>query len=536
MAARINAAAARVTEASIDVARHSASRHERAGPVLIAVSIALIMVQLDGVVVAVANPAIAVDLHAPLSAMQWVSNAYLIALSVAVIPAGDLGDRYGRKRVFLVGVGVFSLASVGCATSPAVEMLIGFRAAQGVAAAMLMANGVAILRQAFAGDRLGQALGVATASSAVALTGGSVFAGAITGWFGWQAVFLINLVIGPAALLVGCHAIRHSREALTGQVDVTGLALLSAGLLAVMWGLVGFPAWALTSVPQNGLILGGAVLLLLFGWFEARFARAPLLPPGLIRSRLVSAGAVLLAIYAFAFFGFIFFITLYLHNIRGYGFVSVGVHLLPLTAAAGVAGLTGAGLARRAGPRVPIVLGMVLTAAALVALAALNTAGGFWAFAPWLALVGLGAGWVQVAAMQIVVGGAEPRYVGTVGGLQGLAVQAGGALGVAVLGSTMSTTAVSRFFDRVAASGYSDRVGAAASTRYVSEGLAPPASGGQTAEDVLRAAAHDAFLFGLDVVLMVSACGLLIGALLALLVVPGRRGRRSGRSMRCHAR
>ena len=181
------------------------------------------MVALDGTVVAIANPFIAKDLHASLADLQWVTNAYLLALAVLLIPAGWLGDRFGRRRMFLLGVVGFALTSLAVGLSGNIEMVIFFRALQGVAGALIMPNTLALLRRAFPPEKLNSAIGIWGAVTAAATAGGPILAGVLVEHFDWSSVFFINVPVGVLALVVGLLVLKESADGAGNRLDIAGL-------------------------------------------------------------------------------------------------------------------------------------------------------------------------------------------------------------------------------------------------------------------------------------------------------------------------
>lgn len=324
--------------------------HRHPGFTLLAVALGVMMVALDGTVVSVANPTIERDLSASLSGLQWVTNGYLLALAVALITGGKLGDLFGRRRAFMGGVAGFALASLGCALSGSIGMLVAFRVIQGVAGALLMPNTLAILRATFPPEQLTKAVGVWGATSALAVASGPIVGGLLVEHVSWESIFLLNLPLGLITLVVTATVVTESRETTVGRgFDFPGLALLSAGLFLLIWALIKAQSHGWLSGYVLGFGIAGLVLLAGFAVREHR-AASPMLPLDVFASRSVSAGTALTIIGFIGLFGVLFFITLYLQNVHGYSPVETGVKMLPLTLTFIVSPVIGSVLTERIGP------------------------------------------------------------------------------------------------------------------------------------------------------------------------------------------
>lgn len=492
---------------------------------LVAVALGVMMVALDGTVVGVANPTIAADLHASLAGLQWVTNGYLLALAVSLIVGGKLGDRFGRRKVFAIGVAGFALMSLLCALSTSIGMLIAARCLQGLAGALLMPNTLAILRAAFPAAELNRAVGIWGGSSALAIASGPIVGGLLVEHVSWESIFLLNLPLGLLTLAGTFAWVRESRDLSSGRgFDLPGVGLLTGGLFLAIWGIIKAQAHGWGSLYVLGFIAAGLVVLALFVVRERR-AGAPLLPLDLFRSRSLSAATVLSVVAFFALFGILFFLSLYLQNVHGYSPVQTGVRLLPLTAVFVVAAPVGGLLTGRFGPRVPLVIGMLLVAGCFAGLTGLEEHSGYGAQWPFYLLIGVAFGFVIVASTEAIVGNAPVEQGGIAGGLQTTAQQLGGVLGTAVLGSVIVSSVAGTLGDELARAGVPGPVAARVETarELVGQGVAPvdarvPAP--LTAQ--IADASHAAFMTGLHAAMVVGAVLALVAAGLALLVTRGR--------------
>ena len=314
----------------------------------------VMMVGLDGTIVAVANPAIQSHLHASLAGIQWISNAYLLALAVTLIPAGKAGDRFGHKKVFLTGVAGFaaSSAAIGLAGSIAgsITLVIAFRALQGVFGAMLQPTALALLRRTFPPEKLNGAIGAWGAVIGASTAAGPIVGGLLVQHIGWEACFYVNVPVGAAALAMSLLVLKETPAAAASSFDIPGIAALAGALFALIFGLIKGPDFGWASA-RTLAFLGAAALLGLLFIVRERRARQPLLPLRLFRSASLSAGVVLVILLMFALFGAMFFMTFYLENVHGLDPIQAGVHLLPMTAMLIVGSPIAGTLINKLGPR-----------------------------------------------------------------------------------------------------------------------------------------------------------------------------------------
>ncbi|MFJ8111770.1 MFS transporter [Streptomyces sp. NPDC096132] len=489
---------------------------------LCAVAFGLFMVQLDGSVVAIANPEIGRDLNASTAELQWVTNAYLLALAATLILGGKLGDRFGRRTYYLAGVAGFALSSVAIGLSGSIAGVVAFRALQGVFGGLLMPNTLGLLRAVFPPRRFGMAVGIWAMVSAVSTALGPIVGGLLVEHVSWESVFYINLPIGVAALVFSAVVLPQSRNS-TGhhRFDVPGVVLLAAGLLSLVLGVVKGETWGWTSASTSGAVLAGVAVLVVFGWYETRVAH-PLLPMRLFRSPALTVGTVVTALNFFVMLGAIFFIMLYLQNVRGYTPVEAGVRTLPLSLASLVASPLGAALTGRFGARVVMPLGMILQAASCFGMLTWSTDSSYATMWPSFIALGLGVGMVMSASSDAIVGNAPVRDGGVAGGLQATTLQIGGALGTSVLVSVISARVGSTLGGELTAAGVpaATAAGLAKAEDAVAMGVAPVSD---TMPAQLRAAVVEgsgqAFMNGVHAAVVVTGLLCVLGAVLAALGV-----------------
>ncbi|MER5401349.1 MFS transporter [Streptomyces sp. NPDC002599] len=406
---------------------------------LITVAVGVMMVALDGTIVAIANPAIAKDLGATFADVQWITNAYFLALAVSLITAGKLGDRFGHRQTFLIGVTGFAAASGAIGLSHSIAFVVTFRVFQGLFGALLMPAALGLLRATFPAEKLNMAIGIWGMVIGASTAGGPILGGLLVQHVSWQSVFFINVPVGLIALVLGLLILLdHRAENAPRSFDILGIVLLSGAMFCLVWALIKAPAWGWGD-GKTWLFLVLSVLGFgLFSFWETR-VREPLIPLALFRSVPLSAGVVLMVLMAIAFMGGLFFVTFYLQSVHGMSPVDAGLHLLPLTGMM-IVGSPLAGLAiTKLGPRIPLASGMAATAIAMYGMSTLEADTSSGVMSVWFALLGFGLAPVMVGATEVIVGNAPMELSGVAGGLQQAAMQVGGSLGTAVLGAVMAS-------------------------------------------------------------------------------------------------
>ncbi|MEV4740964.1 MFS transporter [Streptomyces sp. NPDC049555] len=488
--------------------------------VLVAVALGTMMEALDGTVVAVANPVIAVDLDTELTSLQWVTNGYMLAVASALITAGKLGDRYGHKKTFLVGMAGFATSSVLAGLSNSIGLLVFWRVLQGISGALLAPSGLAVLKTAFPKDKLKVAIGVWSGVGALAMAAGPFIGGVTVDLLGWRWVFFVNVVVCAAALALGAWAISGVRPEGAGRsFDTPGVALLTGALFAFVWGIIHVPGHGWTH-PYPLLSFAAALLLAAAFVLREHKAAQALLPLSLFRLRAVSTGTAALLIGGFATFGASFYLALYLQQVHGFSPMRAGLGLLPFTVLFGVGAPTGAALNQRFGPRVPLAAGLTLIAVALLGLSRVTEDSSYHALWPFLLPLGVGMGMVAPTAIEMIVGSAPGHLAGVASGLQQTALMLGGVLGTAALGSVISAKVSGVLAGHLADAGVGEPLAAKlrGATEVVAQGVVPVPDG--TARPLAEAAAragHAAFMDGFHVAMLAGLAVVVAGALISLL-------------------
>ena len=495
---------------------------------LLAAALGVMMVALDGTIVAVANPAIQSRLHASLADIQWVTNGYLLALAITLITIGKIGDRFGHKKVFLTGIIGFAATSAAVGLSGtiagSISLIITFRILQGVFGAMLQPTALALLRNTFPAEKLNGAIGVWGAVIGASTAAGPIVGGLLVQHINWESCFYVNVPVGIIALAMGLLVLRETPPSSAARsFDIPGIAALTAFLFLLVWGLIKAPDYGWASGKSIAFLAGAVVALVLFVIREAR-AKEPLLPLKLFRSVPLSAGTALVITLMFSLFGAMFFMTFFMENVHGLDPVATGVRLLPMTAMLIVGAPLAGQLITKIGPRVPMVVGMLLAAVALFGLSRIGLASSLNDTIGWFAMLGLGLSPVMVGATEVIVGNAAVELAGVAGGLQSTAMQVGGTIGTSVLGAIMSAKVNSLLPAKWAAAHLpalnpAQLAGVKSATTV---GVAPVAKGmpAQVAAAVADIT-HSTFISGMTASFLTACIVAIVGALVALLTRKG---------------
>jgi EmrB/QacA subfamily drug resistance transporter len=435
----------------MDVGSHLAQRIGATGDqrrwwTLIAACLGVFMVLIDVTIVNVALPTLQRDLHAKFQELQWVVNAYAVPLAVVLVTAGRLSDLYGRRRIFVGGIAVFSTGSAIAGLSgllhfggiSQIDVLLGARALQGIGGAVLVPVSLAIVSQAFEGHDKGTAIGIRGAMTGFGLASGPIVGGLLIVYLGWPTIFFINVPVGALAIALAYVAIDESRdESAQRAVDLWGTATLSCAVFLLVWGLI-----RLDGKTSGGIIGMGWPFIAAAAAFAA-FIVAELRVPGpmvdlsLFKNRSYAGAAGTVFLLSAMMVGFIFFLTLYLQNALGFDALETGVRLLPMTVLAGFSAPFAGRFISRIGPRALIVAGMVLAAAGsyLVSLVGTRSTPHEWVWLlPSFVLIGLGIGCANAPLLTIAVGTVEPGKAGVASGVNSVCRQIGTAFGIAFLG------------------------------------------------------------------------------------------------------
>ena len=402
------------------------------GWVVALTGIGSLMAALDTLVVSTALSTIRLDLGASVEQLEWTVNAYNLSFAVLLITGAALGDRYGRRKLFAAGLGLFAVASAACALAPDVGWLIAARAVQGAGAALLMPLGLALLSAAFPPEKRGAAIGIFSAITGVAVASGPLVGGLVVEGISWEWIFWLNVPIGLLAIPFVLTRMKESFGPDT-SLDIAGLGLVSGGALGIVWGLVRGNQAGWASAEVVGSLAVGALLVAAFVAWERR-ACEPMLPMHFFRSRAFSAGNAAIFFTFASLFGAVFFYAQLLQTTMGYSPLDAGLRLLPWTATfITVAPIAGA-LADRIGERPLMVSGLLLQAAGMVWLALIAEPGLAYSelLAPFI-VAGVGVSLAIPAAQNSVVGAVGIEAVGKAAGVNSMMRELGGVFGIAVV-------------------------------------------------------------------------------------------------------
>ena len=485
---------------------------------LVTVSLGVFMLLLDITIVNVALPDIQRQLHASLSDLQWVIDAYALSLAALLLTAGSVADLLGRRIVFAAGIVVFTAGSLLCGIAQSPAFLSLARAGQGVGGAVMFATSLALLADAFRGEDRGVAFGVFGAITGIAVAVGPVLGGAITSGLTWRWIFFVNVPIGVIAIALTLLRVEESRDPDAGRPDWLGALSFSGALAALVYGLIESNTHSWGSARVSGSLVTAAGLLAVFVLVELR-QRRPMFDLTLLRNPTFVGGlASAFAISASAF-SVLTFIVLYLQNVLGDSAIGTGLRLLALSGALFVtAGISGR-LTSKVPTRLLIGPGFVLIGIGLLVMRGITSASGWTHLLPGLIVVGIGAGLVNVPLASTAVGVVHPSRAGMASGINSTFRQVGIAAGVAALGSVFAARVRDAVVSHLAgtplshsAQSLAHAIGAGQASHVVA--TAPPAVRGQ-----LAAASVSSFVAGLNDILLIAAVTAFCGAALSLALI-----------------
>jgi len=418
------------------------SGHTRSDPrwTLVACVLASSLSFVEGSVLSVALPAIRASYGAGAQQVQWVVNAYLLPLSALLLLGGALGDHFGRRRLLVVGTAIFAITSLVCALAPSLPVLLAARAAQGIGAALLLPNSLALLNAAYQGEKRGRAVGIWAAAGAGAAAIAPLIGGWLVGNVGWPAIFYINLPLALGAILLALRFVEESKEPGGGRTDYAGALLATGGLGGLTYALTWWSASGrLTNPALIALVVGGA-LLGMFLWVEYRLSERAMMPLTLFKGLCFSGLNLLTFLLYGAFAAAMLLIPYVLITSGGYSPVQAGLAMLPLPVLMTSISPTMGGLAARIGPRVPLTIGPLIVAAGLVLAVLIGPDSSYWTGA-FPAISGMAVGMtIAVAPLTAsVLGSVEERHVAMASGFNSAVARTGGLIATALLGAVLAS-------------------------------------------------------------------------------------------------
>ena len=488
--------------------------------VLAATILASSMAFIDGTVVNVALPFLQTNLNATAIGIQWVVEAYALFLSALLLVGGSLGDRYGRRWIFNIGVVVFALASAACGLAANIEQLIAARAVQGIGGALLVPGSLALISSSFNEKERGKAIGTWSGFSAMTTAFGPVLGGWLVEHISWRAVFFLNVPLAVAVIVISVWRVPETREEDRGSLDWHGAALATLGLGALVYGLIESPRLGFSNWIVIVTLIGGTVCLALFVWHEAR-AKNPMVPLRLFRSRdFAGANLLTLLLYA-ALSATFFFFTLNLIQVQGYSATAAGAALLPLVVLMFSLSRWSGGLIHRFGARLPLVVGPSVAALgfALFALPAVNR--NFWtSFLPAVLVLGLGMAITVAPLTTTVMGSVSEEQAGTASGINNAVSRTAGLLAIAVFGVVILHAFSNQLAARLGQLNIDEQLkNSVLEQRVRLAGLEIPAVADAATHESIKQVVAGAFVSGFRVVVLLSAALALTSALSAWLLI-----------------
>jgi EmrB/QacA subfamily drug resistance transporter len=403
-----------------------------------AVAFGLFMIMLDNTVVNVALPAIQEDLGVGLSELQWIVTGYALTFAALMLSGGKLADHYGRRLIFVVGLTIFTLASLACGLADSGEALIAARVVQGAGAALMNPATLSIISATFPPEQRGMAIGIWAGVSALALAIGPLVGGLLTEHLDWSWIFFVNVPVGVLAVAASFIVIEESRDMSEEQrLDVPGQLAGGLGLFALTYALIEANTYGWASGRIIGAFAVAAGALALFVWLE-RVQRMPMLDLGLFRNRTFAGANSVILLVALAMFGVFFFVSLYMQNILGYSAVEAGAAFLPMTILIILIAPLAGKASDRLGSRWLMTAGMLLIALQLLYLSRLGVRESFWDLLPGLLVGGMGMALVMTPSAAAAVRSVPVDKAGVGSAVLNAFRQVGGSMGIAVMGAIMA--------------------------------------------------------------------------------------------------
>ena len=478
----------------------------------------LLVTIADTVIVNVAIPTLQRELDASSSALQWIVDAYILVLAGLVLTMGSLADRLGRKRWMQIGLIVLGLSSIFAAYSESTGQLIAARALMGVGAAMIMPSTLSIIVDVFPREERARAIGIWAGIAAISVPLGLIIGGALLENFWWGSIFLFNVPIIAVAVLAGAFLITESRLDVPPKIDLIGAALSVSALCILIFAVIDAPSRGWLDPLTVGLLVAAFGLGGLFAGYELRSSH-PMLDIRLFRNARLASGAGANALGSVAFIGFLFIFTQYLQFARGFSPLEAGLGLIPLVLGFFAGTILAPRLMARLGTKIVAAGALTVVAAMLIGLSFVQAGTDYWLIGAELSFLGLGLSNMFVASTDAMMGAVPEGNSGLGSAINNLTRQVGGAMGVAVLGSLLTsiyskkiTSAVTQLPGELAAAAR-DNVGAAVQAAASLEGAAG---------DALIDAARIAFMDGFGIAMLTGAGAALAGALLLVRFMPAR--------------
>jgi EmrB/QacA subfamily drug resistance transporter len=502
--------------------RACVKRTATVGPWILAATIlGSSMAFIDGTVVNVAIPTLQATFHASVVDVQWVVESYGIFLSALILAGGALGDLLGRRRMFLIGVGVFAAASIGCGLASSIHQLIIARCVQGIGAALLVPGSLAIITACFDEDIRGKAIGTWSGFTAITTAFGPLLGGWLIQYTSWRWAFLLNVPLGVVVVAISVRRVPESRGSQVKQIDWLGALLATVGLAGVVTGFLESARLGWTNPVVLASSLGGWLFLAIFLAVEAR-SSSPMVPLTLFRSRSF-LGANIFTLFLYATVGIFFFLfPMDLIQVQGYSATAAGSAMLPMIFLMFLLSRWSGGLVKRYGGRIPLTVGPLIVAAGFILFAVVHTGGSYWkTYFPASLVFGFGMAVTVAPLTTVVMNSVEQRYAGTASGINNAVARVAGVLAIAVFGTVMVKNFDSHLDENLRNLSLPQDIVKDIRSREVElAGLELPEGLDAHTGEAIRYAIAESFVSGFRVVLLCCA-GLSIGsALLARQLIP----------------
>jgi EmrB/QacA subfamily drug resistance transporter len=494
-------------EAAIGSRAASAPCPETVGRwVLAATILASSMAFIDSTVVNVALPALQTSFGATVVDVQWVVEAYGLTLAALILVGGSMGDLLGRRRIFLLGVGLFAIASVFCGIASNIQQLILARAVQGVGAAFLIPQSLALISASFAERDRGRAIGTWSGSTAITTAIGPVIGGWLIEHWSWRWAFFLNVPIAVAAIVIALWRVPESRSSRQQGIDWWGALTVTLSLAGLVYGFIESANLGWRHPFVAGSLTGGVMCLAAFLFIEAR-SESPMVPLDLFRSRAF-AGANLLTLFLYAAIGIFFFmLPLNLIQVQGYTATAAGSAMLPAILLLFALSRWSGGLVDRYGPRLPLIVGPLIVALGFLLFSVPSAGGSYWkTFFPAMVVLGLGMA-VSIAPLTtVVMGSIAQDRVGTASGINNAVARVAGLLAIAVLGMVMVTEFSAHLSHVLANATIPGNVRAELQSNAIKlAALRPPAGVGPATSAAIESSIVVSFLFGFRLIMWICA-------------------------------
>ena len=492
--------------------------HSRRWWILAVLIVSLFTVNLDNTILNVALPTLARDLHGDTSQLQWMVDAYVLLFAGLLLAAGALGDRYGRRRVMLVGLTIFGIGSLASTFAPSATVLILLRAGMGIGGALIVPSTLSVTSSVFSAEERPKAIGIWTGIAGLGIVAGPVLAGWLLEHFAWGSIFLINVPIVLISLVGVVALVPEGRSPNAAPLDLPGAALSVGGLVALVYGVIEAPANGWTAPSEVALFAAAAALLAGFLVRELTTAD-PLLDVRLLAQPAFGSAVLAVLLTSFGLFGSMFFLSQYLQGVLGFGTMETGYSILPLAISMAVFSPLAMVAARRLGVRVTVAGGMATVAAGLLIMRMAGAADGYPFVATTLFLIGAGMGFAMGPLTVIMIRALPRSKQGVASSINSTARELGGAFGVAILGSISApiyAASVRPATDLLPANAAGPVHDSLAEAGVVASYL-PPAQG-----EALLNMARAAFVDAMGAAVLVGAIVAIGGAIVAFAFLPGR--------------